>query len=342
MFPTVELGAVQGLYSADNKERYEELLKGFEQRYGKKAQFVARAPGRVNIIGEHIDYEGYGVLPAAIEKDCLIAVAVNQSQDIAVSHVHPHTYPSQLFKVDPTAKMEFVNNYHKYFRAGYRAGVRGLPLEQLKGLEVMISGNVPIAAGLSSSSALCVCAALAALYANGGIQGDYQEGSREQFIEAVIAGERETGTASGGMDQSISVMGRQDNCLYIQFGPIRCEKVHLPPGCKFVIMNSLVLSAKLETAVFRYNKRVCECRLAVRLAAKRLKMPGSPKVLQQLEQWSGLSLDMLGRLVDSFIDRHDYTQQELEGLLGEHLSDILADIPLHDEVIKANKHFRLW
>lgn len=51
----------------------------FEAKYGTKPEFIARAPGRVNIIGEHIDYEGYGVLPAAIEKDCLIAVKPNQT-----------------------------------------------------------------------------------------------------------------------------------------------------------------------------------------------------------------------------------------------------------------------
>lgn len=60
----------------------------------------------------------------------------------------------------------FVNNYVKYFRAGYRAGVKEIPVESLVGLDVVIEGNVPLAAGVSSSSALCVCSALAAIHAN--------------------------------------------------------------------------------------------------------------------------------------------------------------------------------
>jgi len=84
------------------------------------------------------------------------------------------------------------------------------------------------------------------------------------------------------MDQSISVLGKANSCLYIEFNPIRCEAIQLPEGCKFVIMNSLVESAKLEMAVFRYNKRVCECRLAVLVLAKKLGLPGNPKILKEL------------------------------------------------------------
>lgn len=144
------------------------------------------------------------------------------------------------------------------------------------------------------------------------------------------------------MDQSISVMGKQNNCLYIQFNPIRCEKVHLPQGCRFVIMNSLVSSAKLETAVFRYNKRVCECRIAVRLLARKLNMPGKPKILREVEEWSKLPLDMLKKLVETFIDHQDYSEGELSALIGEPLTDFLNDIPLYTEVLKANKIFRIW
>jgi galactokinase len=82
-----------------------------------------------------------------------------------VAHVDDSAYPSQVLPADPQLKPHFLNNYLKYFRAGYRAGVHGLT-QQLNGMQVMISGNIPIAAGLSSSSALCVCSALASLHAN--------------------------------------------------------------------------------------------------------------------------------------------------------------------------------
>lgn len=206
----------------------------------------------------------------------------------------------------------------------------------------MISGNVPISSGLSSSSALCVCSALAALHANGGTQGPLFQGRIQHFIERIIEGERETGTASGGMDQSISVMGKLNSCLYIQFHPIRCEAVDLPGGCRFIIMNSLVESAKLQTAVHRYNKRVCECRIAVNLLARKLGMQGSPKILKEIQSWSGLPLNTLSKLVLTFIQRRDYSQEELEGLLGQPLESILSDIPLHKEVLEANKVYKIW
>lgn len=73
------------------------------------------------------------------------------------------------------------------------------------------------------------------------------------------------------MDQSISYLGKKNACLYIQFNPIRTEKVEVPlDGYKLIIMNSLVESAKMDTAIYRYNKRVCECRIATHLLAKNL------------------------------------------------------------------------
>jgi galactokinase len=118
----------------------------------------------------------------------LIAVRKTTSSDISVNHVNKDIYPSQTFPVDPEVKVDYINNYLKYFRAGYRAGVKGMAAETLKGMDVVISGNVPVAAGLSSSSALCVCSALAALQANSGDDAPFIEGSREHFIERVITG----------------------------------------------------------------------------------------------------------------------------------------------------------
>jgi hypothetical protein len=76
----------------------------------------------------------------------------------------------------------------------------------------------------------------------------------------------------------------------------------------------------LNTAVFRYNKRVCECRLAINILAKRLKITqiveGRPhEILKELEEWSGLPLNSLGSLVDTFLPRKDYSSKEIEEIL---------------------------
>lgn len=57
-------------------------MEEFKARFGDKPAFIVRAPGRVNLIGEHIDYEGYGVLPFAIEKDCIIAVGLSEASTV--------------------------------------------------------------------------------------------------------------------------------------------------------------------------------------------------------------------------------------------------------------------
>lgn len=123
MFPEILYSHLPELYSSSHKDTYQQLIACFQEKYQKKPQFIARAPGRVNIIGEHIDYEGYGVLPAAIEKDCLIAVATNHLDTIAIHHVDTK-YPSQTIPKDPETSFEFKDNYVKYVRAGYRAGVK--------------------------------------------------------------------------------------------------------------------------------------------------------------------------------------------------------------------------
>jgi N-acetylgalactosamine kinase len=132
--------------------------------------------------------------------------------------------------------------YAKYFAAGYRAGILDLVEGEVAGLQILIEGNIPVASGVSSSSALCVCSALVSHTAN---EGRIKPIPKEEFVQRCISFEREVGTASGGMDQSISILGELHSCLNIEFNPVRGRKVTIPEGCKFVVMNSLVESAKL-------------------------------------------------------------------------------------------------
>lgn len=134
--------------------------------------FYARAPGRVNIIGEHIDYCGYSVLPAAVEQDFIMAFSVDDSEEITIANVDEVLYPKETLSTDPFQKLSNEPHWRNYFLCGYKAilsrdeKLRKL-VEKPKGMKIFLNSIVPPAAGLSSSSAFCVCSAVATMHANG-------------------------------------------------------------------------------------------------------------------------------------------------------------------------------
>jgi galactokinase len=110
-------------------------------------------------------------------------------------------------------------------------------------------------AGVSSSSAFTVCTAILALHANGFID----KFDRTQIANYVIEGERNVGTASGGMDQTISIMAEKGEAKFIEFIPkIQTHSTPIPSKYAFVIANSLTPSPKAIQSTTRYNKRVVE------------------------------------------------------------------------------------
>ena len=96
----------------------------------------------------------------------------------------------------------------------------------------------------------------------------------------------ETGVAAGGMDQSISVLGKLGTCLYIEFDPICCRPIQLPEGLVYIVMNTLVEEVKMESAPFHLNKRFCECRMIAAMLGKKMGFPGLAKTLKELERWA--------------------------------------------------------
>ena len=89
--------------------------------YGENPQFFCRAPGRVNIIGEHIDYCGYSVLPSAIEQDFIIAYVATDSDTIEINNIDKDKYPTEKVSTDPYQKFRETHHWTYYFVCGLKA-----------------------------------------------------------------------------------------------------------------------------------------------------------------------------------------------------------------------------
>ncbi|KAG0224045.1 galactokinase [Actinomortierella wolfii] len=250
------------LYSAPKQAaelaRWVDVSVQFEKLYGREPDFIARAPGRVNLIGEHIDYAGFGVLPMAIEDDCLIAVAVTEADSTGVVDINTE-----------------VHVWSNYFKAGYRGFMEEYSIDRPKGMLCLMSGTVPPGAGLSSSSAFVCCSVIATAHAQASLVLEkHKQPTAQELAILSIRSERYVGTMGGGMDQACSILSRPKAALFIEFHPVlKTTPVYFPvttPPIAFVIANTLVTSDKAVTAPVRYNLRVVETRGAARILARHL------------------------------------------------------------------------
>ena len=320
--------------------RYQELVTRFEKIYGLKPKYISRAPGRVNLIGEHIDYSGYGVLPMALEQDTLIAFLPIKTKEIEINHVLPTLYPPTILNTDPYQKLREEKDYVNYFLAGYKAGLTDSGLTEYTGIKLLIAGNLPTQAGLSSSASFIVAVGIMALTANN-LLG---KTNKTTFIEKCIKYERAIGTACGGMDQTISVLGVKGSALYIEFDPIKSTQVKLPLGYCFVVANSLTPSPKLLTLGTRYNKRVVECRFALKILLKELQIAHKTDIhnLKQLQDFLSYSFEDMIQLVEQHIKKSAYTINDLNAIFGEDTMKAISDIPYADVVLNSNHEFFIY
>jgi len=190
--------------------RWIELLDKHKELYGAEAEFVARSPGRVNIIGEHIDYSLFPVLPMAISADVRLVVSYDSSSTkdsqkgpfrIKINNVQDEDFPGLEFELPGDTDVPIdVENHHwtNYFKCGLRGALEMLRRKhgsdyQPRGMSITVNGTVPPGGGLSSSAAFVTASALAVLVANGERNVDKLE-----LTEVAIVSERAVGVNSGG------------------------------------------------------------------------------------------------------------------------------------------------
>ncbi|GBF90169.1 galactokinase [Raphidocelis subcapitata] len=346
-----EIESVYGLEGAPAAtHRLQRLAAAFRKQFGADPELFARAPGRVNLIGEHIDYEGYGVLPMALRLDTVVAIRRGGDR-LVVANLDAEKFPVVEYGTDPAQAVDTAHHvWANYFLAAYKGvydflASKGADPPAPVGLQVMVHGVVPLAGGLSSSAAI-VCSSALAVMAVRGVHP-----TKGEVADFTCKAERYVGVTSGGMDQAISVMGQPGVAKLVEFNPVRAEDVHLPPGATFVIANSLTVSKKQETADRRYNLRVVECRLAAALIARKLGAPpaaaAAVRTLREVEpavaEKFGPGLKGKLRAVDELLERGNYLQDKIEADLGVPLSELFAGepSPLRVVGVVAGEGFKL-
>jgi galactokinase len=228
-----------------------QLLDEFKVRFGTAAS-IYRAPGRVNLIGEHTDYNDGFVLPAAIDFYCWAAVAPRRDRSLVIhSENFNETVEAGLDSLSPLEKKHWANYPLGVAWALAQAGKR------LTGANLYISGEVPLGAGLSSSAAVEVAIGFA-LLDQSGLAVD-----RAELARLCQKAENEfVGAHVGIMDQFVSCFGRASHALLLDCRSLQYEFVKLPPDLQLVICNTMV---RHELASGEYNARRAECEEGVRI-----------------------------------------------------------------------------
>ncbi len=231
----------------------EKLADIFQHKYGSRPA-VFSAPGRVNLIGEHTDYNDGFVLPSAIGFYAHVAVGPRADRKL----VFRSTEFAQAFEADLSEAPKKLGGW-----CDYVLGV-AVQLEKagvaVSGANILVHGEVPIGAGLSSSAALEVASAMALLH-----QAKAEMPLKEVARLCQWAENEFVGAHVGIMDQFVSCHGRKDNAVMLDCRSLDYELVPIPASVKFVICNTMV---KHELSGGEYNVRREQCEAGVRILAK--------------------------------------------------------------------------
>lgn len=212
----------------------------------------AEAPGRVNLIGDHTDYNGLPVFPMAVDRRFRILFRARADETVHAATIDG--FGERTFVVAPEIDPFEQGDWGNYLKAS--AHILARRYGSLRGMDLLLHSDIPVAAGLSSSSALVVGSGLALLAANG-IEAPFEE-----LIELFPEGERYVGTRGGAMDHAVCLAGREGYALKIDFSPFAIHPTRVPDDWRFVIGHSLVRAEKSREVKEQYNERRESCRRA--------------------------------------------------------------------------------
>ena len=279
----------------------------FTNTFGHQPTHFFQAPGRVNLIGEHTDYNDGFVLPCAIDYQAMIAASPRDDQKVVAT---AHSYDGQVSEFDLSLP---IAHSEEAFWSNYVRGVATVLLEKgmgLKGVNIAIIGNVPQGAGLSSSACLEVVTGLT-LTRMAGLDVSLKE-------LALIGQQAENefvGCKCGIMDQMISACGKADHAMLLDCRSLDTRLVSIPAGAAVVIFNSNVKRGLVDS---EYNTRREQCEAAAKhFGVKALR----DITLAQLEAARDELDDLTFRRARHVVTENDRTEAAAEVLA---LGDLVA------------------
>lgn len=235
------------------------LVSEFQRIHGTPPEKIARAPGRVNLIGEHTDYNDGFVMPIAIDRDVFIAARSRSDDRICLTALDVQGGQTDVFALDD------IPHHPDYRWANYVRGVAYFLSQRdvkLAGMDAVITSNLPSGAGLSSSAALEVCAATILLaftpyHLDGVVVAQICQQAENNYV----------GVKSGIMDQYASALGQAGAAIKIDCRALTYETVKLPRGVTVVVADT---NKKRHLAGSDYNTRRMECENATMLLGQLL------------------------------------------------------------------------
>ncbi len=238
--------------SVSNSEATVDRLIGLHQKIFSGNALVFRAPGRVNLIGEHTDYNDGFVMPMAIGFYTWVTAAKREDRTIAAYSEHFNekiSFPLDQLSGPP-------RKHWSDFVRGVAATLQGAG-HALTGANLVIHGEVPLGAGLSSSASFEVALAMALTTLSG------TEVSRLELVKLCQAAEHKyVGTRCGIMDQFVAAFGASGHALMLDCRSLEYQMLPIPQNFRVIVCNSMV---RHELASGEYNRRRTECEAGVKI-----------------------------------------------------------------------------
>lgn len=282
------LKGIYGEHESLHEQKSADLV-GVLNCYGEKFGFdqkvcIVRAPGRINLMGRHVDHRGGFNNFLAIDRETMAVVGLRKDNDVVAVNYEPRNFKSVKFNISEMIGefawsdwINFVNsnwvrdilyntggNWENYIKAAVLRLQHQYQDVKVQGLNLAIRGNVPIAAGLSSSSTIVVATLQAAIALN-----NFHLTS-QQFIDLCGQGEWFVGSRGGAGDHAAISLGQRGKIAHVGYMPFRVEEIiNAPEDYKLVIANSHVKAAKSSEAKHLFNARITSYNLGLALLKQR-------------------------------------------------------------------------